>query len=210
MYNAIQKRTFYLGKEWVSAASLHSWCDPGSHGSQYQGRGSSPDWTPPSRSLQTTTGDRRKVMVSLVSISTGNWALTACSLVPRVSHTWTKIHAEKLGDGLGMRLHNLQSLDFYHQLQSTATCTWPYRNHSNHPKADGKKQPLYPTLGPSNAVLGFQIIYWATWPWGATLVYHICLLVADAIMKGLGRHPFHRQLGTPPDPVVVGTVDIPC
>ena len=42
--------------------------------------------------------------------------------------------------------------------------------------------------------------------WTVSLVYHICLLIADAIMKGLGRHPFHRQLGTPPDPVVVGTV----
>ena len=46
--------------------------------------------------------------------------------------------------------------------------------------------------------------------WTVSQVYHICLLVADAIMKGLGRHPFHRQLGTPSDPVVAGTVDVPC
>ena len=65
----LKSHTFHLGKEWVSATSLLWWCGPESHSSQYQGRGSSPDWMPPNRSLQMTTtnkehwGDRKKTMV---------------------------------------------------------------------------------------------------------------------------------------------------
>ena len=136
-----ETRTIYLGKEWVSAAFLLWWCGPESHGSQYQGKGSSPNWTPPNRSLQMTTGDSNR--------------------------------------------------------NCTLTVIWPWTTLILEPW-----QTVLDTRNKS------KYVDWTTW--FAYLVYHICLLIADAIMKGLGRHPFHWQLGTHLDPVVVGTVDVPC